>query len=201
MTPTNDQPGESGQESGLREQLIQAGIDILTEGEPLTLRGAARRAGVSHAAPAHHFPGLSGLETAVAARAFEMLESSTREATEAAQGDDFDRLLASTRAYCDFAEGNFALFQLMFVSPSVDRTDPALAATQQGAWQQLREVCAPLMADVTDPALLETAVWSITHGYAMLHLHRANRDCAPQAAPPLAPLLRMVVTNGGVLNV
>ncbi|WP_141215717.1 TetR/AcrR family transcriptional regulator, partial [Hahella sp. CCB-MM4] len=55
-----------------RDALIEAGLSLLIEGGPegLTLRRAAARAGVSHAAPAHHFNGLPGLQTAIATRAF-----------------------------------------------------------------------------------------------------------------------------------
>jgi DNA-binding transcriptional regulator YbjK len=47
----------------LRAALVSAGIELLEEGglEALTLRKCAARAGVSHAAPAHHFEGLQGL--------------------------------------------------------------------------------------------------------------------------------------------
>ena len=56
----------------LRVALVDAGLALLAiEGlAGLTLRACAARAGVSHAAPAHHFAGLPGLLTAIAARGF-----------------------------------------------------------------------------------------------------------------------------------
>ena len=53
----------------LRQALVAAGIELLDEGglAALTLRRCAARAGVSHAAPAHHFKGLRGLLTAIVA--------------------------------------------------------------------------------------------------------------------------------------
>ena len=58
----------------LRSALIDSGLALLAnEGlAGLTLRRAAAAAGVSHAAPAHHFDGLPGLLTAIAARAFQL---------------------------------------------------------------------------------------------------------------------------------
>ena len=57
----------------LRRALIDAGLALLTEGgtSALTLRGCAARAGVSHAAPAHHFDGLDGLRVAIAEEGFD----------------------------------------------------------------------------------------------------------------------------------
>ena len=59
----------------LRQAILAAAIDALTESGParLSLRELARRAGVSHAAPAHHFGDKAGLLTAVAAQGYDLL--------------------------------------------------------------------------------------------------------------------------------
>src|SRR5260370_38273616 len=59
----------------LHEALVAAADAVLTERgvEGFTLREAARRAGVSPAAPAHHFGSATGLLTEVAIRGFEEL--------------------------------------------------------------------------------------------------------------------------------
>ena len=59
----------------LRQAILAAAIDALTESGParLSLRELARRAGVSHAAPAHHFGDKAGLLTAVAAQGYTLL--------------------------------------------------------------------------------------------------------------------------------
>ena len=58
---------------GLSEALVQAGIDILTEGGigQFTLRECARRVGVSHAAPKNHFSTVDHLKSEIGARGFE----------------------------------------------------------------------------------------------------------------------------------
>ena len=75
----------------LRDVLIEAGIALLNEGgmAALTLRRAAARAGVSHAAPAYHFDGLPGLLTAIAARAFADFSNRMQAARDLAGSDPF----------------------------------------------------------------------------------------------------------------
>lgn len=174
-------------EHGLRERLIDSSIALLSDGRPLTLRGAAAHAGVSHAAPAHHFAGLAGLETAVAGRAFRVF---TRQLQEAAsrQTEVHARILAVAQEYCDFAVDHHALFQLMFVSDRVDHTAPELADAQDEAYRVLRAVCAPVLPRPDDAALVETTLWAIVHGYAMLH-HRRPAGHTPVPAPSLDQVL------------
>src|SRR6516164_8276496 len=61
----------------LRQALLDAAVATLDEAgaDRLSLREVARRAGVSHAAPAHHFTDKAGLLTAVATEGFGMLVS------------------------------------------------------------------------------------------------------------------------------
>jgi len=82
----------------LREALLEAAEALLREeGVPgLTLRACARRAGVSHAAPKHHFADLSELLSAVAARGFDRLTVALVDAREAA-GDDPDRRFSAAQ--------------------------------------------------------------------------------------------------------
>ena len=56
--------------------MIQAADDLIAEGgiETFSLRAAAQRAGVSPAAPAHHFGSAKGLLTEVALLGYERVE-------------------------------------------------------------------------------------------------------------------------------
>lgn len=175
----------------LRETLITAGLALLDEGgmANLTLRRAAARAGVSHAAPAHHFDGLPGLMTAIAARAFQTFADAIEPP---ANPDPYQRLLAVCTGYLAFAAAHQGLFHLMFVSTEVDRNDPALTPHANRAYLTLRAACLPFAAPgATEDPVLETAVWSMVHGYAALGF-----DPAPDAKrnftapPPFEPLLR-----------
>lgn len=168
----------------LRQILIDAGLALLEEGgmPALTLRRTAARAGVSHAAPAHHFDGLPGLLTAMAARAFELFCDSL-------QPDEtlppYASLLAVCEGYLAFARAHKGLFHLMFVSPEVDRADPALTPHASRAYLTLRTACLPFAAPgATGDAVLETAVWSLVHGYATLGFDPASGPRQNFIPPP-----------------
>ena len=98
----------------LRDALIAAAQDIMeTEGlAALSLRAVSRRAGVSPAAPYHHFPDKQALLDAVAERGFDALTSAMTERMDRA-GDSAARLDASGIGYVAFAVANPALFGLM----------------------------------------------------------------------------------------
>ena len=81
----------------LRNALVAAAEAELAEHgiEGFTLRGCAKRAGVSHAAPAHHFGDAAGLLTAVAAAGFERFLTFQRQRQEAASPDPSSQLVAA----------------------------------------------------------------------------------------------------------
>ena len=98
----------------LRETLLAAADVVLaTKGAAgLTLRDVARAAGVSHAAPYHHFASLDDLLAAVATRGFDRLSEAM--APTVAVADTKERLLQIGEAYVRWALANPAPFSLMF---------------------------------------------------------------------------------------
>lgn len=185
---------ENHHHGNLRVALITASVDLLQEGgiDGLTLRRAAARAGVSHAAPAHHFNGLPGLMTATAAQAFQMFTAAMVLARDAAPPTPRARLLGVANGYLAFARGHAGLFQLMFNAPNLCRDDPELALASAAAYGVLRDACAPFAAP--NPERLELAVWSLVHGFAALD--PAPTDIAAlygHPAPDFADLLWPVV--------
>ena len=187
----------------LRETLILAGIDLLHEGglAGLTLRRAAARAGVSHAAPAHHFNGLPGLMTAIAARAFQSFADRMEQERVKAAPEPFSRLLAICHGYLAFAADHAALFQVMFNYPSLDRSDLTLLAQSERAYRILRDACQPFADDSAADAALETAVWSLVHGYALLGFgDPIKRSRSFVVAPGFETLLpRLIVQHANPL--
>lgn len=177
----------------LRDVLIEAGIALLDQGgmAALTLRRTAARAGVSHAAPAHHFDGLPGLFTAIAARAFAIFSNTMEARCNAASHDPLSRLVGLCQGYLDFARAHQGLFQVMFVAPSVDRDHPDLIAHSQRAYLLLRAACLPFAPPgATEDTRLETAVWSMVHGYATLEFAApATSRRYPSDIPDFATLL------------
>ena len=106
----------------LRQALVAAGLTLLEQQgiEGLTLRRTAAAAGVSHAAPAHYFPTLKNLLTALAAIGFERFGAAIAAQHDKAGRDPEARMRAGGRAYVEFAAGNPGLFRLMFSSTLLD---------------------------------------------------------------------------------
>lgn len=158
----------------LKNALVQAALDILASKgiEALSLRSVALRAGVSHAAPAHHFRDVHALRTAVAARGFDQLAEALRRAREAAS-DSEDVVRASVEGYVAFARSFPGLFTLMFSPERVDTADAAFRSAGRGAYAQLEEA-ARTVADANGTrdeegrTACEYMIWSVAHGYAHL---------------------------------
>ncbi|MEU9505069.1 TetR/AcrR family transcriptional regulator [Micromonospora sp. NPDC048170] len=155
----------------LRRALLTAAVRVIEESGPaaLSLRDLARRAGVSHAAPAHHFGDKSGLLTALATEGFDLLA----EALDGAGGDLLDRGVA----YVDFAVRHRAHFEVMF-RPDLYRPDAEnLVAARQRASDALHSGVAALpeghRPKAQDPQGDALAAWSIVHGFATLWLSGA----------------------------
>jgi|SRR5690606_1574047 len=160
----------------LREALLEAAAGLLQEQgvERFTLRECARRAGVSHAAPAHHFGDARGLLTALAARGFERLTALMQQHCAHAPDEPAAQLRAVGQAYIEFALANRAHFQLMFRHDRLARDDAALQEAGAAAFEQLRSALTRYMQaqgrereDLSGRLLL---AWSVVHGFATLVL-------------------------------
>jgi len=174
----NPPPPRAYHHGQLREALIAATEAILAEGgvEALTLRAVARRAGVSPAAPAHHFASLKGLLTAVATLGFEALAAELA-AGNARGGDDaVRRLREQGRGYVRFALAHPGRFRLMFRRERLNHDDPALRQAAGRAFRLLEDgvravegLAAGAPLEESGRSLLLLA-WSGVHGFAELAL-------------------------------
>jgi AcrR family transcriptional regulator len=153
----------------LRRALLSAAVVAIEETGPtaLSLRELARRAGVSHAAPAHHFGDKAGLLTALAAEGFELLGAALAEARERTGS-----FLEIGVAYVRFAVDHRAHFEVMFRPELYDRDEPRLVAARERAGEALSGGLATMPdAPVGGEARpVELAAWSIVHGFATLWL-------------------------------
>lgn len=109
----------------LREALLRAAERILERDgiQGLTLRAAAREAGVSHAAPKNHFGDMAGLLSDLAAVGFERIAARMEAGMRAADAPG-ERLKAVGRGYVAFARAHPGLFQLMYRSERLDTKWP-----------------------------------------------------------------------------
>ncbi|OLO32897.1 TetR family transcriptional regulator [Streptomyces sp. MNU77] len=149
----------------LRRVILDAALDAIATNGPgaLSLRDLARRAGVSHAAPAHHFKDRTGLLTAVAAEGYALFADALAGAPD---------LRERGVAYVRFAATHPAHFQVMF-QPDLHRTDdPDLLAARTRAAEALRAGVAelPPAGKGEDDRLAGVAAWSLAHGFATLLL-------------------------------
>lgn len=189
----------------LRSALLQAAREILAERGPdgFSLRDCARRAGVSHAAPTHHFGDVKGLLTAVATDGFLALSLAMRRSAEAAPKTPADQLIALGRAYVEQAVNDPGAFRVMFRPMLLHLEDPAFkqaasdarAALQSGI-EQLRR------PDEETPELQKkraVLAWAAVHGLAFLLLDgplaREFADPAEEIAGPLAQEILTLLTG------
>jgi AcrR family transcriptional regulator len=156
----------------LRRSLIDEAIEVIGERGPgaITLRDLARRVGVSHAAPAHHFGDKRGLLTAVAAEGYRLFASALR--------DEYERTHSFRElgvAYVRFAVDHRAYFEVMFRPELYRSEDPELAEAQKEATALLYTSVGRLSGgDPTfDTLRAGVAAWSLVHGLATLYLNRA----------------------------
>ena len=162
----------------LRRQLIAATERIIEEHgvDGFTLREAARRVGVSPAAPAHHFKDAKGLLTEVALLGFRDFSKALTAADERGGEDPARRLYEQGKAYVRFALRYPARFQLMFRVDKHDRTNTEFLRVAEQSYGLLEDAIRAATGtppkqqlDLDGQGLL-VAIWSLVHGFAHLAL-------------------------------
>ena len=169
----------------LRRAVLDAAVAAIAESGPaaLSLRDLARRAEVSHAAPAHHFGDKAGVLTALAAEGYALLADALLE-THDRTGD----FLEVGVAYVQFAIEHRAHFEVMYRPDLYDSEDPGVRDARERASKALYAGAATVSgrpADV-DTRIAGVSAWSLVHGFASLWLHGSLppelRDQDPQVA-------------------
>lgn len=152
----------------LPRALIAAAVELVAEEGPaaLSLREVARRAGVSHGAPAHHFRDKAGLLSAVAAEGYELLGATLRDAFE--RTGDFRE---TGVAYVRFALSHRAHFEVMFRPELYHPDDPGVVAARDRSSAMLYGPPAAMSGDTVTAVNAAVAAWSLVHGFATLWLN------------------------------
>jgi AcrR family transcriptional regulator len=178
--------GESPYHHGdLHEALLKAAEQVLErDGLPgLTLRAVAREAGVSHAAPTHHFGDLTGLVSELAAIGFRQFNA-TMKAAGASGTTLLEKGMANAKAYVAYARAHPGMYALMFRSPErLDHSRPSLHEASEAAFAGLAgSVAASRQEQISKESLsLDQAAaiarnWSLVHGFTMLLLDGSLYD-------------------------
>lgn len=158
----------------LKSALLAAGATLLEKQgvENLSLREAARLAGVSHNAPYRHFPDREALLAALAGEGFEILGRALDKAGKSGP-------LARGAAYVQFALEHPQRYRLMFGGGIRIQAHPALRERASRAYDGLVRSFAA-MGDPRAAEVAAAAAWSLTHGLANLlldgHFQRATQD-------------------------
>jgi AcrR family transcriptional regulator len=150
----------------LRRAILSAALETIErEGvDAVSLRGLARQAGVSHAAPAHHFGDRSGLLTAIAAEGFELLSDALVGAYERTAS-----FLEVGVAYVEFAVANRAHFAVMYRPELLRDDDARLAAARRRSSDALYGRVGTVAPNV-EALRAGAAAWALVHGIATLYV-------------------------------
>jgi AcrR family transcriptional regulator len=173
----------------------------------LTLRAVAREAGVSHAAPTHHFGDLTGLLSEVAAIGFRQFNVAMAEAG-GSGGTMAEKAMARAKAYVAYARAHPGMYGLMFRTERLDMKRPGLHEAADAAFAGLagsvgaqRHEATAAEAMSLDQAAAIAGAWSLVHGFTMLLLDGRLSDIlrhlpkGTDAATLLDAMLRISVVR------
>ncbi len=180
----------------LRRAMIDAALEIVgTEGaQALTLRAAARRAGVSQAAPYRHFADKEALLAAVAEEGFRAMTEAMRRDTGGHPGDALGRFRALGLGYAGFARDHPSHFRVMFGREIADRSaHPSLREAAQETFRLLVDAIADCqragLVRGEDPEELALSAWSMVHGFSALLIDGQLTGVQPRTADELAQIV------------
>ncbi len=169
----------------LRRVLLDASLSLIDERglAGLSLREVARRAGVTHQAPYHHFADRAAVLAALADEGFALLLASMQAQQAKARRSPEAQLTAAGLGYVKFALEHPAHFRLMF-RPELREGAAASQASAAAYALLVDSVTAVQKAGAArrgnTPAFVALC-WSVVHGLASLWLD------GPLAAQPRAP--------------
>ncbi len=182
----------------LRAGLVAAGLAILDEtGDPgiLSLREAARRAGVSAMAPYRHFADKDALLAAIATVGFEKLREALLAADRAAgepPARHEEALIGQGVAYVAFACAQPALFRLMFATRISVRPDTLVAASLASYAVMVERVATIVPPEAVQERALQC--WATAHGIAALSIDGQFDEASGSPTELAERLLRLCGT-------
>lgn len=157
----------------LKRALTSAALSLVAEKGPkgFTLTEAARRAGVSAAAPYRHFADKAELLAAVAEQGFQELHVALGAAAECVS-DPRERVVELGRAYVRWAISHPDHYQVMFGAESLKADQPGMAVAGEQAFGDLLDAIVKCqeagIVEGRDPREVAAPLWSLVHGIASL---------------------------------
>jgi AcrR family transcriptional regulator len=168
----------------LREALLEAAERVLERDglAGLTLRAVAREAGVSHAAPTHHFGDLTGLVSELAAIGFRQFNDAMASSC-AAAATPLERMLARPKAYVAYAQAHPGMYGLMFRTERLDYSRPSLHEAAECSFAGLANAIGAMRQEqisggalTLDQGAAIARAWSMVHGFTTLLLDGRLKD-------------------------
>jgi AcrR family transcriptional regulator len=157
----------------LKRALTSAALSLVAEKGPkgFTLTEAARRAGVSAAAPYRHFADKASLLATVAEQGFADLHADLVAAGDAAS-DPRARVIDLGRAYVRWAVAHPDHYRVMFGAELDKPVHPSLGVAALRAFGDLLDAITACqeagIVDGGEPLLVAAPLWSLVHGVASL---------------------------------
>ena len=180
MTPS--QTKKTYHHGDLRIALINAALEIIeNEGvDKLSLRACARKANVSHAAPAHHFGTVAGLLDEIAAEGYSLLIA---EMQNKSNNSTADSLFSAGMGYIRFAIKHQGLFRVMSKMKTSTSCSERLLKESDDALYFLKESLKQAYLDHHGIALSENTLklrselaWCTVHGYSHLYIEGMSEN-------------------------
>ena len=168
-----DRRRDSYHHGDLKRALTDAALALVAEKGPkgFSLSEAARRAGVSVAAPYRHFADKAQLLAAVAEQGFTQLHEALTTAGDSIS-DPKNRVIELAQAYVRWAVGHPDYYQVMFGVETIKAEHPGLLLAAARAFDDLLDAitgCQELrMMRGLDPREIAAPMWSLVHGIASL---------------------------------
>lgn len=157
----------------LRAQLIAAVRDLVESHGPdgFSVAEAARRAGVSSAAPYKHFKDRSEILRGVVSEALGRLHRAMEAGAAAHPAGSFEAVAAVGQAYVDFARAEPGVFRLVFGLTEGHEQAPDLQAKGEGCFGVVVGAAAARLGVPPDHPQAQGCayiLWSFVHGHSFL---------------------------------
>ncbi len=178
-------PKTSYHHGSLKDALIEAARLLVAERGPagFTLAEAAKRVGVTAAAPYRHFADRNDLMGELARRGFELFGQRLAGAWDEGRPDARQALRRMGPAYLAFARSEPGLYAAMFVNtrtPVSPAWGGVAALALEGLHRATDAVLGKIGQNSAEARQLAFELWSLSHGVAMLslagHLDPARGD-------------------------
>lgn len=157
----------------LREELIEAALDLLDEGgvEAVGIRQVARKVGVAHSAPANHFKNKRALFTALSTHIFGDLIATIQSKPLNNTDSLRDEIHHFAKTILDVGLKYPNRYKLVWLRDRVDSENNALYQVMEEIYQQLTAILqAHAKRKNIDVESQAIALWSLIHGYVSLRL-------------------------------